>query len=139
VSKEDGAPVGNLRIARGKGRKQRELPLNYWACRALKAYLAVRPGARAAASTAPLFLNKYGTALSPRPIQKMLEKYLAEAGIEGASPHALRHTFATHMVKSGAQLRSVQEMLGHTDLKTTSIYVSLAREQMEKDVQRHAL
>lgn len=139
ISKDEGVPVGNLRVVQGKGRKPRDLSLNYLACLALKAYLAVRPKTRGETPDAPLFLNKYGQRLKPRPVQKMLEKYLKEAKIEGASPHALRHTFATHMVKSGAQLRSIQEMLGHTDLKTTSIYISLAREQLEKDVQRHAL
>ena len=59
--------------------------------------------------------------------------------VEDASPHTLRHTMATHMIKSGATLRSVQEMLGHANIQTTSRYVSLAEEQLNKDVQDHAL
>ena len=69
----------------------------------------------------------------------MVKKYLKEAGIKGASVHTLRHTFGTHHVAKGTSLRTVQEALGHADLKTTSIYVSLAREVMDKEMQEHAL
>ena len=128
--------VGELRVRQGKGRKDRTIALNHKACGALREYLRGRP---ADAPTQALFLTKFGTPMGSRAIQQMLGKYLAEAEIRDASPHALRHTFGTHMVKSGANLRSVQEMMGHADLKATSIYVSLARELMNKDVQTHAL
>lgn len=65
--------------------------------------------------------------------------HLAEAGIKGASVHNLRRTFATHHVAQGTSLRTVQEMLGHADLKTTSIYVQLAQEVVRKELQEHAL
>jgi len=64
---------------------------------------------------------------------------LDEAGVEQASVHTVRHTFATHHVAKGTSLRTVQEALGHADLKTTSVYVSLAREVMNKELQEHAL
>ena len=64
---------------------------------------------------------------------------LREAGIKGASVHTLRHTFATHHVAKGTSLRTVQEVLGHADLKTTSIYVQLAQEAMKRELQKNAL
>ena len=70
---------------------------------------------------------------------EQVKKYLKEAGIKGASVHTLRHTFATHHVAKGTSLRTVQEALGHQDLKTTSVHVSLAREVMNKELQEHAL
>ena len=126
--------VGRLHIV-GKGRKDRSIPLNYKACRALRAWLDVRP----AAETGALFVTKFGEALGPRAIQHLVGKYLAEAEIRRASVHTLRHTFATHHVAQGTSLRTVQEVLGHEDLKTTSIYVQLAQEAVKKDLQEHAL
>ena len=103
--------------------------------RALRTYLAVRPEAE----TPALFVSKYRQPLSARAVEHLFHKYLAIARIEDASPHTLRHTMATHMIKSGATLRSVQEMLGHANIQTTSRYVSLAEEQLHKDVQDYAL
>ena len=68
-----------------------------------------------------LFVSKFGTAMGPRAFQYTVKKYLKEAGIKGASVHTLRHTFATHHVAKGTDLRVVQEALGHEDIKTTSI------------------
>lgn len=130
----DPANTGSLFI-QGKGRKQRTLPLNYKACRALKAWLAVRPNIPYPA----LFVTKFREPMGPRAIQRAVEKYLKEAGIAHASVHSLRHTFATHHVARGTDLRTVQEALGHADLKTTSIYVSTAKEAMKRDLQDHAL
>lgn len=130
----DPANTGSLFI-QGKGRKQRTLPLNYKACRALKAWLAVRPNIPHPA----LFVTKFREPMGPRAIQRAVEKYLKEAGIANASVHSLRHTFATHHVARGTDLRTVQEALGHADLKTTSIYVSTAKEAMKRDLQDHAL
>lgn len=125
--------AGSLRI-HGKGRKERTVSLNWKAGKALKTYLAVRPDVGGG-----LFVSKFRTAMGPRAIQNVVKKYLREAGIAGASVHSLRHTFGTHMVKKGASLRVVQEALGHESLKTTSIYVSLARDQMDRELQEHAL
>jgi len=131
---QDPANTGSV-LVHGKGRKQRTLPLNYKACRALKAWLAVRPQSESRA----LFLTKFRQPMSTRAIQRVVEKYLQEAGIANASVHTLRHSFATHHVAKGTSLKTVQEALGHADLKTTSIYVSTAKEAMKRDLQNNAL
>jgi site-specific recombinase XerD len=133
VSRDEGN-VGMLR-AYGKGRKNRVVTLNYKACRALKAYLAVRPKV----DEEQLFLTKFEKPLGSRSIRNLVAKYLAEAGIAGASTHALRHTFATHHVKKGTKLDVVRQALGHESLATTSVYVGLAREVMDQELQRNAL
>ena len=86
-----------------------------------------------------LFVSKHRLSLGARSIQHVVKKYLLEAGIKRASVHTLRHTFATHHVAQGTSLRTVQEMLGHASLKTTSIYVQLAQEVVRKELQEHAL
>lgn len=128
--------AGSLTVRQGKGRKDRTVSLNYRACEVLAAYLRERP------TDTPfrdIFLTKHRKPMKPRAYQAMLERSFAKAGIERAHPHTLRHTFGVHSLKKGASLRSVQEMLGHADIKTTSLYVGLAREQMDKDMQAHAL
>jgi len=126
--------VGRLHIL-GKGRKDRWIPLNYKACRALKTWLKARPDV----DHDGLFVTKFREPMGVRAIQHVVKKYLKEAGVKGASVHTLRHSFATHHVAQGTSLRTVQEMLGHADLKTTSIYVQLAQEVIRKEVQEHAL
>jgi len=119
----------------GKGRKERTITLNYKACKAIKVWLKIRPSV----DSDSLFVSKFLEPMSPRAYEYIVKKYLKEAGIKGASVHTLRHTFATHHVAKGTSLRTVQEALGHADLKTTSIYVQLAREAMNKELQEHAL
>jgi integrase/recombinase XerC len=131
ITKDD---VGSVHI-RGKGRRERLVTLNAKACKAIKSYLAIRPQAE----TPALFLTKFGKGIGPRAIEQMVEKYLREATIENASVHSLRHTFATQHVKKGTSLKVVQDMLGHQSLATTSLYVSLARELMDKEIQQNAL
>jgi len=126
--------TGSLHV-KGKGRKERTIPLNYKACKALKAWLRIRPEVDHDA----LFVTKFRKPMGPGALQYVVKKYLKEAGIKGASLHTLRHTFATHHVAKGTSLRSVQEALGHADLKTTSVYVSLARKVMNRELQEHAL
>lgn len=130
---KDADTVGRLHIL-GKGRKDRWLPLNHKACRALKTWLEVRP-----ASTVALFVTKFGKPIGPRAVQQLVRRYLSEVGITGASVHTLRHTFATHHVAQGTSLRTVQDVLGHASLKTTSIYVQLAQEAVKRELQKHAL
>jgi len=130
----DTETVGRVHVL-GKGRKDRWLPLNYKACRALKTWLQVRPDVESGA----LFVTKFGAGMGARAIQHAVRRHLEEAGIKGASVHTLRHTFATHHVAKGTSLRTVQEVLGHADLKTTSIYVQLAQEAVKKELQEHAL
>jgi integrase/recombinase XerC len=133
ISKEPGY-VGSVTVL-GKGRKQRSVTLNYKACRAIKNYLGSRPDTE----DTHLFLTKYRKGISPRSIEKLLTKHLREAGIPAASVHTLRHTFATHTIKRGTKLEVVRQALGHESLETTSIYVHLAREMMDKELQEHAL
>src|SRR3990170_3102975 len=109
--------------------------LNWKACKALKSYLAIRPDG----SDSALFMSKFREPLGPRAVQDLVRKYLREAAIENATVHTLRHTFGTHQVRKGTKIRVVQEAMGHADLKTTSVYVHLAREQMDEQLQANAL
>ncbi len=130
----DKGGAGSVRIL-GKGRRERTVTLNWKACKAVKSYLATRSGAAGPS----VFITKFGAPMGPRAIQDTVKKYLREAGIEHASVHTLRRTFGTHMVKKGTNLRVVQEAMGHSDLKTTSVYVHLARDLMDEQLQANAL
>jgi site-specific recombinase XerD len=127
--------MGYARVKR-KGGKTEYIPLNHKACKAVAAYLAVRPDIPGETA---LFISQFKRPISTRAIQHRMTKYLAEANIQGASVHTLRHTMATHHVARGTDLKTVQETLGHADLKTTSIYVSLAKTAQRKALQEHAL
>lgn len=121
-----------LRI-RGKGKKERLVPLGSKAVEAIDAYLKLRAAAFGADARGPLFVNKFGGRLTDRSIRRKLDKYLREAGLDvHVSPHALRHSFATHMLNAGADLRSVQEMLGHESLSTTQIYTHLTTRRLKQ-------
>ena len=126
--------VGFATVTR-KGGKRATIPLNYKACKSLKTWLTLRPVVEHDA----LFVSKQSTPLSLRAIQAMIAKALREAGIAGASVHTLRHTMATHHVARGTDLKTVQETLGHADLKTTAGYVQLAKKAQRKALQEHAL
>jgi integrase/recombinase XerC len=107
----------------GKGRKERIAPLTPKAVTALKNYLAVRDESEKEKSGDALFLNYRGGRLGERGIRKLLDRYILKCSItRHISPHALRHTFATHLLESGADLRSIQELLGHVSLSTTQKY-----------------
>lgn len=134
ITKDENS-VGDLIIKAGKGGKGRVLPLNYKVCPALKTWLKVRPNDGSLA----LFTSKFHKPITPGGYQWLVKKYLKEAGIHDAHVHTLRHTCATHLVKNGAKLPTVKELLGHNNISTTDIYISLAREQMNKDVQNFAL
>ena len=133
ISKEPGF-VGSVTVL-GKGRKQRSVTLNYKACRAVKDYLSIREDE----DDTHLFLTKFKKGIGPRGIEKLVEKYLKEAKIPNASVHTLRHTFATHTIKKGTKLEVVRQALGHESLETTSIYVHLAWEMMDQELQENAL
>lgn len=114
---------------RGKGRKERLAPLGRFAIEALRAYMPLREFSQQVAKgrEAPVFINRFGTRLTVRSVGRMLEKYIAELGLDSrTSPHTLRHSFATHLIDRGADIRSVQELLGHKSLVTTQIYTHLS-------------
>jgi integrase/recombinase XerC len=118
---------GVLRV-KGKGRKDRLTPIGSQAIKALQRYFELRgQDSRSQGQHAGrVFLNKHGEPLSTRSVRRKLDKYLVQAGLDpGISPHTLRHSFATHLLNNGADLRSVQELLGHQSLSTTQIYTHL--------------
>jgi len=118
----------------GKGAKQRIVLLGRPAVAALERYLeAGRPKLQGKERSQALFLNRFGGRLSERALQSSLRKYAAKAGIErGVHPHLLRHTFATHLLDGGADLRVVQELLGHTSLGSTQIYTHVSQAEMRR-------
>ncbi len=120
---------------RGKGKKQRVIPIGPGAVQAIIHFLDLRRNdARSATFNADaMFINKHGQRLSTRSVRRKLDKYLLEAGLDlSISPHTLRHSFATHMLRKGADLRSVQEMLGHQSLSTTQVYTHLSGEAVKE-------
>ncbi len=113
---------------RGKGRRERIAPLGSHALRALRTWLATRRVSvkEPAGAASPVFVNKFGRRLTTRSVARMLEKYLRETGLDKrTTPHTLRHSFATHLLDNGADIRSVQELLGHKSLVTTQIYTHM--------------
>lgn len=126
---------GVLRV-RGKGRKDRLTPIGSQAIKAVQRYFELRAlDTRSQLSTCAqrVFLNKHGQALSTRSVRRKLDKYLVSAGLDpGISPHTLRHSFATHLLNNGADLRSVQELLGHQSLSTTQVYTHLSTSRIKE-------
>ena len=125
---------GVLRV-KGKGRKDRLTPIGSQAIKALQRYFEWRnnDNRTGAPLTGRVFLNKHGGALSTRSVRRKLDKYLVQAGLDpGISPHTLRHSFATHLLNNGADLRSVQELLGHQSLSTTQVYTHLTTSRVEQ-------
>ncbi len=119
---------------RGKGKKHRTTPVGPTALGAIRKYMEMREADPRNASFDPeaLFVNKHGKRLSTRSVRRKLDKYLAEAGLDGSvSPHTLRHSFATHMLNNGADLRGVQELLGHQSISTTQIYTHLTSTRLK--------
>jgi len=132
---EDIDLIGEILSVRGKGRKERLCPLGRFAVHAIRDYFPLRNALRIRPQfdRHALFLNKSGSRLSTRSVGRLLEKYIKTEGLsQKVSPHTLRHSFATHMLDSGADLRSVQELLGHAHLSTTQIYAHVTTERLKK-------
>lgn len=123
---------GRLVKVLGKGRKERRVPVGRAAVRALERYFAARPEGEGGPET-PLFTNGRGQALSGRTVQRVVRRRLEQvSGARRLSPHVLRHTFATHMLNAGADLRAVQELLGHASLSSTQIYTHVTTERLKE-------
>ena len=146
VSELVGLPASGLNLRQGvvrvtgKGSKERLVPLGAEAQHWLERYLAEsRPGLAGDRVRLPLFLNRNAEALSRQQFWQRLKRLAARAGIDPArvSPHGLRHSFATHLLNHGADLRALQLLLGHASLSTTQIYTLVAREHLKRLHERH--
>src|SRR5829696_8638674 len=125
---------GFIRVG-GRGKGERIIPLNSKTSFALRNYLGVKKDNRESI----LFLNRFGEPLGERGVQKMLRKYLKRAGIERASIHTLRHTFGVQHLAKGTSLKTIQEVMGLKDARSASVYQSLAREVVTREMQENAL
>ena len=129
------APLGDMLTVLGKGRKERVVPLLPVVREAVETYAKVIPFA--GAREAPLFLSRRGLAMSAREAQSLMQQLRGRLGLsERATPHALRHSFATHLLAGGSDLRSVQELLGHASLSSTQIYTRLETRQLAETYAR---
>ena len=130
--------LGGVARVRGKGKKERLCPLGGPAERALREALDARRELAAQievrqADRRALFWNRQGGALSARSIERMMKKYVVQCGLNTElTPHSLRHSFATHLLDRGAELRAVQELLGHASLSTTQIYTHISLERLKE-------
>lgn len=126
--------ISDIARVRGKGAKERLCALGKPAIQAIKRYLPLRAQRTSSmGASAPLFVNVHGQRLTPRTFQRNMKNYLLTAGLShDLTPHKIRHSFATHMLDAGADLRSVQELLGHENLSTTQIYTHVSSERLKK-------
>jgi integrase/recombinase XerC len=129
--------AGIVRI-RGKGKRERLAPLGTYAIRALRRWIEARDKSRPGRTgTKPTFTNRFGNRLTTRSVARLLEKHIQKAGLDSrTSPHTLRHSFATHLLDRGADIRSVQELLGHKSLVTTQIYTHISTSGLKEVYER---
>ncbi len=136
INRADLDDAGEAILIRGKGRRERVVPLGSHALAALRRYVTMHDSELAEAGLRaepgmPLFVNKHGGRLSSRSVRRKVTKYLEEVGLDPEiSPHTIRHSFATHLLDNGADLRSVQELLGHQSLSSTQVYTHLSNRRM---------
>lgn len=122
----------------GKGNKERIIPINDYIVESLNSYQKVRPLLLKNKTTKELFLNSRGEKISRTGFFKVLKELLLEKGLNpNISPHTLRHSFATHLLEYGADLRVIQEMLGHSDISTTRIYTHITNNKIKEDYQKY--
>jgi site-specific recombinase XerD len=126
---------GFIRVSGNRGKKERLIPLNTKAHVALKDYFDVRERAENSA----FFLNRFGEALGESGVQKMLRKYLKRAEIGNASIHTLRHTFGVQHLTKGTSLKTIQDVMGLKDTRSTAVYQTLAREVVSRELQENSL
>ena len=127
--KRGDVPLGETLTVIGKGRKQRSVPVLPLVAATLDDYVAKIPFTGAPSS--PLFLSRRGLPMSAREAQSLMQRLRGQLGLaEKATPHALRHSFATHILQGGGDLRSLQELLGHASLSTTQIYTAMDTRQL---------
>src|SRR5262249_11594918 len=123
-------------VTTGKGGKQRAVPMGDVARRCIAEYLPRWQGQRRRSDA--LFLTQRGRGMTRQAFWKLIRKYAVAAGItKPLSPHKLRHSFATHLLEGGADLRAVQAMLGHADIATTEIYTHVRRDRLRSVVEKH--
>ena len=124
----------------GKGSKERDIPLGEYAIQYLELYLEKRNFLLKNKPCTKLFINNHGSGMTRQGFFKNLKQLLKEKGLNpDVSPHTLRHSFATHLINRGADLRSIQEMLGHSDISTTKIYTRVSDEKVIEDYQKYHL
>ena len=124
-------------VCMGKGSKQRRVPVGRSALEWLRRYQAARRVMLAGRESPRLFVGYLGRPLTRQNVWAMLKRAASKAGVEGVTPHVLRHSFATHLLEHGADTRSVQAMLGHSDLSTTQIYTHVTSERIRSVYERH--
>jgi len=125
--------LGGTAVVSGKGRKERIVPLGRFSVDRIHEYLKVREETAWGIVEPAVFINSRGGRITPRSIRRIVKKYAALSGInKNVGPHTLRHTFATHMLETGCNLRTVQELLGHRRLQTTQRYTHLSQKRLKE-------
>jgi len=128
---EDLDEISGTILVRGKGKKERLCPIGGVAMKAVRAYMAKRP--KKLRVPYAIFVSQKGTRLTVRQVDRLLQRYVLAGHLPSrTSPHSLRHSYATHLLERGADLRSIQELLGHSSLSTTQMYTHITPQRLKK-------